>query len=65
MQFEIDQPDLKAFLTTYADGRWVLMFFDDEERDEDTLRALIVKAIGRSDHDIEIITTGRWELSAH
>ncbi|HUR02184.1 MAG TPA: FAD-dependent oxidoreductase, partial [Nonomuraea sp.] len=35
-QFEIDQPDLQGFLTTYGDGRWVLMFTDDEERDEDT-----------------------------
>lgn len=31
-QFEIDQPDLKAFLTTYNDGRWVPMFTDDRER---------------------------------
>jgi hypothetical protein len=64
-QFEIEQPDFKAFLTTYQDGRWVLMFPDDEvERDEDALRALVTRAIGRSDVDIEIITTGRWELSA-
>ncbi len=40
------------------------MFQDDEERDEATLRALIDKAIGRSDLAVEIITTGRWELSA-
>ncbi|MDQ7249940.1 FAD-dependent monooxygenase [Dongia sedimenti] len=64
MQFEIDQPDLKAFLTTYADGRWVLMFSDDVVRDEAMLRTLIAQAIGRSDLDIEIITAGRWELSA-
>jgi 2-polyprenyl-6-methoxyphenol hydroxylase-like FAD-dependent oxidoreductase len=64
MQFEIDHPELKAFLTTYADGRWVLMFTDDAERDEATLRSLILKAIGRADIDVEIITTGRWELSA-
>jgi 2-polyprenyl-6-methoxyphenol hydroxylase-like FAD-dependent oxidoreductase len=63
-QFEIDQPELKAFLTIYGDGRWVLMFSDDAERDEDMLRELVKKAIGRSDLDIEIITTGRWELSA-
>jgi putative polyketide hydroxylase len=63
-QFEIDQPDLKAFLTTYVDGRWVLMFHDDVERDEETLLAAVQKAIGRSDLPIEIITTGRWELSA-
>lgn len=63
-QFEIDQPGFKAFLTTYHDGRWVLMFADDVERDEKQLLDAIVKAIGRSDLDVEIITTGRWELTA-
>ena len=63
-QFEIEQPDLKAFLTTYVDGRWVLMFHDDVERDEKTLLATVRKAIGRADVPIELITTGRWELSA-
>jgi putative polyketide hydroxylase len=63
-QFNIEQPGLQAFLTTYGDGRWVLMFSDDEERDEPTLRALVERAIGRSDLDLDLITTGRWELSA-
>ncbi|MET0498484.1 MAG: FAD-dependent monooxygenase [Steroidobacteraceae bacterium] len=63
-QFEIEQPDFKAMLTTYRDGRWLLMFPDDEERDESTLKAMVTRAIGRSDVDIEIITTGRWELGA-
>jgi 2-polyprenyl-6-methoxyphenol hydroxylase-like FAD-dependent oxidoreductase len=63
-QFEIEQPDLQAFLTTYADGRWVLMFNDDRDRDDAALRAAIEKAIGRTDLPVEIITTGRWELSA-
>jgi putative polyketide hydroxylase len=63
-QFAIDQPGLGAFLTTYGDGRWVLMFSDDEERDQTTLLAMVERAIGRSDLPIEIITTGRWELSA-
>jgi len=63
-QFEIEQPDCKAFLTTYGDGRWVLMFMDDLERDEKTLLAEVHKAVGRTDLPIEIITTGRWELSA-
>jgi putative polyketide hydroxylase len=62
-QFEVDQADFKAFLTTYGDGRWVLMFMDDVERDETTLRAGIERAIGRHDLPIEILTTGRWELS--
>lgn len=64
-QFSIDQPGFEAFLTTYGDGRWVLMFSDDQERDEATLRAMIDKAVGRTDLDVEIITTGRWELGAH
>ncbi|QRN98683.1 FAD-dependent monooxygenase [Archangium violaceum] len=63
-QFNIDQPGLQAFLTTYGDGRWVLIFSDDEERDEGTLRALVSKAIGRTDLEVELITTGRWEMSA-
>ncbi|MEI9951718.1 MAG: FAD-dependent oxidoreductase [Pseudomonadota bacterium] len=63
-QFEIEQADLRAFLTTYGDGRWVLMFMDDLERDEPTLLSALEQAIGRSDLPIEIITTGRWELSA-
>lgn len=63
-QFQIEQPGFSAFLTTYGDGRWVLMFADDVERDEPALRAAVEKAIGRTDLPIEIITTGRWELSA-
>ncbi len=63
-QFGIDQPDLKAFLTTYRDGRWVLMISDDRERDEEAQRALIRQAIGRTDIDIELCTTRRWELAA-
>lgn len=69
-QFEIEQPEtdgrpaLSAFLTTYGDGRWVLMFKDDVERDEATLRAAIEQAVGRNDLPVEILTTGRWELTA-
>jgi putative polyketide hydroxylase len=63
-QFELDQPGLKGMLTTYRDGRWLLMFSDDEERDEATLRAKVIQAIGRSDLEVELITTGRWVLSA-
>jgi 2-polyprenyl-6-methoxyphenol hydroxylase-like FAD-dependent oxidoreductase len=63
-QFELDQPGLKGMLTTYRDGRWLLMFSDDQERDGATLRAKVIQAIGRSDLDVELITTGRWVLSA-
>ena len=62
-QFNVRQPGFDAFLTTYRDGRWVLMFEDDQERDDATLRACIVRAIGRDDIEPTIITTGRWELN--
>jgi len=57
-QFEFNQPDLRGMLTTYRDGRWLLMFSDDQERDADALRSMVIRAIGRSDLKIEIITTG-------
>ncbi|KAJ5912011.1 uncharacterized protein N7473_001314 [Penicillium subrubescens] len=63
-QFDIGQPDLKAFLASYSDGRWALMFKDAIDRDEQALRAAIYQAVGRSDFPVEIITTGRWELTA-
>jgi 2-polyprenyl-6-methoxyphenol hydroxylase-like FAD-dependent oxidoreductase len=63
-QFELDQPGLKGMLTTYRDGRWLLMFSDDEERDEATLRAKVIQAVGRPDLAFEILATGRWVLSA-
>jgi hypothetical protein len=63
-QFELDQPGLRGMLTTYRDGRWLLMFADDEERDEAALCAMVRRAIGRDDVDFELLTTGRWELGA-
>lgn len=61
-QFEIEQPGFKAFVTTYGDGRWVLMFDDDQERSEEELRAAVLRALGRP-MAFEIITTGRWEMA--
>jgi 2-polyprenyl-6-methoxyphenol hydroxylase-like FAD-dependent oxidoreductase len=68
-QFEIQQPDFEAMLTTYRDvtdrgGRWLLMVSDDAEHDELGLKAMINRAVGRSDFEMEIIATGLWELSA-
>jgi len=63
-QFMIEQDGLNGMLTTYRDGRWVLMLGDDEERDEATLLALVRRAIGRADVPVELITSGRWVLSA-
>lgn len=64
VQFEIEQPDLDAFLTTYSDGRWVLMLKDDLDRTDDEQRAVIRQATGIDDLPIELVTTGRWELCA-
>ena len=64
LQWEIEQPNLKAFLTTYQDGRWVLMFLDDVERDEEAIGVAIRQAIGRDDIAFDVVTTGRWDLSA-
>jgi putative polyketide hydroxylase len=63
-QFEIDQPGF-GMMVSYRDGRWLLMFSDDQERDEPALMAAIYEAIGRSDLPVEIITTGRWVVGAH
>ncbi|KAJ6013915.1 hypothetical protein N7540_008506 [Penicillium herquei] len=64
VQFDIDQPNLKAFLASYSDGRWALMFKDDIERDEEALRAAIYQAIGTTSFPLEIITTATWELTS-
>ncbi|MFW1582034.1 FAD-dependent monooxygenase, partial [Vibrio parahaemolyticus] len=60
--YEIEQPDFRAFLTTYGDSRWVLMFDDDRERSEAELRMAVLRALGR-EMAFEIVTTGRWEMA--
>jgi putative polyketide hydroxylase len=64
VQFEIKQTGLTAFLTTYSDGRWVLMLGDDIDRDADQQRAVVRQAVGIPDLHVELLTTGRWELAA-
>ncbi|KAJ5087661.1 hypothetical protein N7456_011277 [Penicillium angulare] len=64
VQFDIDQPDLKAFLASYSDGRWALMFKDTIERDDEALHAAIYQAVGTTEFPVEIITTAQWELTA-
>ncbi|EIL95802.1 MULTISPECIES: FAD-dependent monooxygenase [Rhodanobacter] len=61
-QFVIEQPGLQAFLTTYGDGRWVLMFHDDDERDELALKAAVAQALGKP-MTFDILATGRWEMA--
>ncbi|SBV35521.1 Monooxygenase FAD-binding protein [uncultured Stenotrophomonas sp.] len=61
-QFQIDNPRVQGFLTTYGDGRWVLMFDDDRPRGGAELDDAIRAALGR-DIPFERITTGRWEMA--
>lgn len=61
-QFEIEQPGFRAFLTHYPDGRWILMFSDDEDRSPEELGRAIRRALGR-DMAFEILATGRWEMA--
>ena len=64
-RFALDQPGLRGMLTTYGDGRWALFLTgDDTAHDDETLRELVLRAVGRRDIDIEIITAGRWTVSA-
>ena len=64
-QFVIHQPGLEAFLTTYGDNRWVLMFTDDIDRTQEEQTKAIHDAVGIDDLQFEVITTGRWELKAN
>ncbi len=61
-QFQIEQPGLHAFLTSYGDSRWVLMFDDDRERSDEELARAVACALG-ADLPFELITTGRWEMA--
>lgn len=61
-QFEIEQPGVRAFLTSYGDGRWVLMRTDGQDLDEQQLDAFIHTCLGQ-DFALDIITTGRWEMA--
>ncbi|MEU2288027.1 FAD-dependent oxidoreductase [Streptomyces sp. NPDC013178] len=64
VQFVVEQPDLQAFLVAYGDDRWVMMFVSEDEPTKPEWRQLITGAIGVSDVDFELITTGRWEIRA-
>ncbi|MEO7066389.1 MAG: FAD-dependent monooxygenase [Rhodanobacter sp.] len=61
-QFQIEQPDFKGFLTSYGDGRWVLMFDDDRERSATELNDTVLAALGR-EMAFELLATGRWEMA--
>ncbi|WP_462172352.1 FAD-dependent monooxygenase [Pseudoalteromonas xiamenensis] len=61
-QFEIEQNDFHAFLTTYQDGRWVLMFTDNEERNDEQLQQAIRRALG-ANMAFTILSRGQWEMA--
>lgn len=61
-QFEVHQPNFRAFLTSYGDSRWVLMFDDDLKRSETELAEAIISALGR-EMALEILASGRWEMA--
>lgn len=61
-QFEIEQTGLRAFLTSYGDGRWVLMRTDGQALDAQQLEPFIRASLGK-DFAFEIITTGHWEMA--
>lgn len=63
-QFTIDQPDLKALLLAYRDGRLVLHLTHYREFTSEILRSLIYQAVGKSESeiDIEVLESSRWDI---
>ncbi|WAO86424.1 FAD-binding-3 domain-containing protein [Fusarium falciforme] len=70
-QFQIEgrEDGFKGFMTNYGERRWALMWnptegSSDNPMDEATQKDSIRKAIGKDipDSDIELITTGEWDL---
>lgn len=63
-QFNIENAQVNGFLTTYQDGRWVLMCRDAFPRRKEDLRSVIQQALGKP-LPVDIITTGCWELAGN
>ncbi|GKT51414.1 4-methyl-5-nitrocatechol 5-monooxygenase [Colletotrichum spaethianum] len=75
VQFSIEGRDdgFEAFLVSYHDGRWALMWNADadtsQKMDARAQKDFIRKAIGLGedvvrDEDVELVTIGHWEMSA-
>ena len=70
MQFSIEQPDFSAFLVTYMDNRWALMFNTDKNTEsikdftEEEQIASITRAVGHKVPDLKLLATGTWDLTA-
>lgn len=61
-QFQIQQPGLEGFMSTFGDGRWVLIVHDDKDVTLEEQREWVLKAVRERDLDFDIIVSGRWEL---
>ncbi|MGN7291893.1 FAD-dependent monooxygenase [Rhizobium sp. SAFR-030] len=61
-QFQIQQDGFEAFLTTYGDSRWVLMFYGGDAKPSEEYAPDIRRALG-VDIPFEIITSGVWEMA--
>lgn len=64
VQFAVQQPTVAGMLGEFPDGRGLMIFGDNVERDEPTTIAALRSAIGIDDLDIELIATGHWDVSA-
>ncbi|MEE3062453.1 MAG: FAD-dependent monooxygenase [Actinomycetota bacterium] len=63
VQFSVQQPNFGGLLAQYPDGRFILMFDDDVERDDATLIGFVRRALGVGDVPVELVATGRWDVS--
>ncbi|KAK7220746.1 hypothetical protein V2G26_008749 [Clonostachys chloroleuca] len=67
-QFQIQNGEFEAFMTTYGEGRWMLAWSDGTTEDinsPETKLGLIRKATGLPEltvDDVEFITTGQWDI---
>ncbi|VUC28590.1 unnamed protein product [Clonostachys rosea] len=66
-QFQIENGEFEAFMTTYGEGRWMLAWNDGTEDFDspETKLDLIRKATGLPDltgDDVDFITTGQWDI---
>ena len=73
-QFSIHQPpDFEAFVVSYMDNRWALMYNTDKSdaMDKDNRKLSeaeqifrIERAVGHPVEDLRLVTTGEWDLQA-
>ena len=66
-QFAIDQPDLKALLLAYQDGRCVVHLPETADPSDDYLSRQVHRVLGKSETElqVDILGSGRWELGGY